>query len=288
MPATPGDQAQPTVGFVGLGDQGAPIAQAIGDSGYPLLVWARRPASLDALDGTPFTAANSVAELAAGSDVVALCLPQDSDNVQVAMDGGLLENMRPGTILINHGTGLPSEAQKLTELAAPYDIAVLDAPVSGGHAVAVARQLTTIVGGPAAAVEKVTPIFKAFSKIVIHMGPVGTGQFGKLFNNALMMLNQRNIAEVLEVATKLDLPLQPLIEVLRSGSATSFALQAFGGSVTSENAAHLKQLQLIDMGLFSAAVEGLGDQARNVVDRAVDASNRLPELTTNIEANTAQ
>ncbi|MFJ9543839.1 NAD(P)-dependent oxidoreductase [Streptomyces sp. NPDC101225] len=275
-----------TVGFIGLGDQGAPIAQAIADSPYPLVVWARRQASLDALSGRAHTAATTVAELAAASDVVALCLPQDSDNLDIAVEGGLLENMRPGSILVNHGTGLPPQTRHLAELAAPYGITVLDAPVSGGRTVALARELTTIVGGPDDAVERVRDLFSTFSKRIIHVGPVGTGQFGKLFNNALMMMNQQNIAEIVETATQLELPLQPLLEVLRSGSATSFALQAFGPSVTTANAAHLRELELIDMDLFREAVDALGEPAKRVTDRAVSGAERLPELTAIIEAHT--
>jgi 3-hydroxyisobutyrate dehydrogenase-like beta-hydroxyacid dehydrogenase len=276
-----------TVGFIGLGDQGAPIAQAIADSGYPLVVWARRPASLEALSGHSYTAAATPAELAAASDVVGLCLRRDSDNLHVAVEGGLLENMRQGSILVNHGTGLPSQARQLADLAAPYGITVLDAPVSGGRTVALARELTTIVGGPDDAVGRVTDLFATFSKQIIHVGPAGTGQFGKLFNNALMMMNQQNIAEIMETATQLRLPLQPLLEVLRSGSATSFALQAFGPSVTTANAAHLRELELIDMDFFREAVDGLGEQANHVTDRAISGADRLPELTATIEANTA-
>lgn len=103
----PESNDKPAVGWIGLGDQGTPMAQAIADDGYPLHVWARRPESLKALDGHAFTPHGSVAEMAAVSDVVGLCLREDSDNVQVATDGGLLAAMRPGTVLVNHGTGLP-------------------------------------------------------------------------------------------------------------------------------------------------------------------------------------
>jgi 3-hydroxyisobutyrate dehydrogenase-like beta-hydroxyacid dehydrogenase len=287
MPSTSENRARPTVGVIGLGDQGGPIARAIADSGYPLIAWARRPASLEALDGVPFKAASTLADLAAASDVVALCLRRDSDNLQVALADGLLEHMRSGSVVVNHGTGLPSEAQRLAELAAPYGITVLDAPVSGGHAVALARQLTTIVGGPDAQVALATPIFDTFSKRVIHMGPAGAGQFGKLFNNTLMMMNHQNIAEVLATATELRLPLRPLLEVLRSGSASSFALDAFGPSITSANAAHLRELELIDMDLFRTAVEGFGGQAIRVAERAVAGAERLADLTAIVEANTS-
>ncbi|TDW95255.1 3-hydroxyisobutyrate dehydrogenase-like beta-hydroxyacid dehydrogenase [Kribbella pratensis] len=270
---------KPTVGFIGFGDQGAPIAQAIADGGYPLHVWARRPESLMALEGHAFTTHSSVSELAAVSDIVGLCLREDSDNLQVAVEGRLLENMRRGAVLVNHGTGLPQAARELARLAEPYGVEVLDAPVSGGRAVALARQLTTIVGGRTQVVERLTPVFRTFSKEVIHVGPARSGQYGKLFNNALMMMNHQNVIEVLDLARSLELPTRPLLDVLRSGSATSFALQAIGPSITSENVHHLQPLELLDMQLFSGAVDALGNQARTVVERAIDGARRLDELT---------
>ncbi|MER6066736.1 NAD(P)-dependent oxidoreductase [Streptomyces sp. NPDC001792] len=278
------ENTKPVVGFIGLGDQGAPMAQAIADNGYELRVWARRPESLKVLEGHPHTVAASVAELAAACDVIGLCLRTDEDNVQVATEGGLLANMRRGAVLVNHGTGLPQEARHLTELAAPYGVDVVDAPVSGGHAVAVARQLTTIVGGDSQVVERVRPVFETFSKEVIHVGGAGSGQFGKLFNNTLMMMNHKNVLDVLRLAADLELPIPSLLEVLRSGSASSFALQAIGPSVTSENVHHLMPLELIDMGLFSGAVESLGTAAQPVIDRAVAGAQELDQLTTLVGA----
>lgn len=270
---------KPTVGFIGLGDQGAPIARAIADGGYPLHVWARRPESLAVLDGHSFTAQPGIAELAAAVDIVGLCLREDADNLQVAVDGGLLANLRRGSVLVNHGTGLPQAAREMARLAEPYGVEVVDAPVSGGHAVALARQLTTIAGGDARVVERLTPIFRTFSKEVIHVGPAGSGQYGKLFNNTLMMMNHQNVLEVMHLAQALELPIQPLLDVLRSGSASSFALRAIGPSITSANVHHLQPLELIDMQLFSGAVDALGDQAHEVIERAVGGARGLDELT---------
>lgn len=273
------DAHRPVVGFVGLGDQGLPIAQAIADGGFPLHVWARRPESLEALDGHPYTAEPGLTELGTVSDVVILCLPEDHDVHAVARDGGLLAAMRPGSVLVNQGTGLPAEALRLGELTEPYGVEFVDAPVSGGHAVAVARQLTTIVGGADSAVAKVRRIFETFSKEVIHVGPTGSGQYGKLFNNTLMMMNHKNLIDVLDVAQAADLPLPGLLQVLRSGSARSFALEAIGPSITPENVEHLRDLELIDMDVFAEAVSSLGGVSAPVVERAVAGANGLPDLT---------
>jgi len=84
----PRSNDKPAVGWIGLGDQGTPMAQAIADNGYQLHVWARHPESLKALDGHAFIPHSSVAEMAAVSDVVGLCLREDSGNVQVVTDEG--------------------------------------------------------------------------------------------------------------------------------------------------------------------------------------------------------
>ncbi|PXA67084.1 NAD(P)-dependent oxidoreductase [Cryobacterium arcticum] len=266
------------VGWVGLGDQGAPIARAIAEAGYPLHVWARRPQSLSALEGVPYTVHETPAEMAALSDIVGLCLSEDKDNKQIMVEGGLLAAMRPGSTLVNHGTGLPAFAVEMTELAATRDIHVVDAPVSGGRAGAVAKRLTTIVGGEATTVEKVRPIFESFSAKVAHMGAAGAGQVGKLVNNAMLMANQKNIDDLLSIAAELGVDIPQLVDVIRSGTGSSRALEVIGTAVTPANAEHLSRLQLIDMDLFDEAVAGLGRSARIISRRAVEGAEALPSL----------
>ena len=268
----------PRVGWVGLGDQGAPIARAIAEAGYPLLVWARRPASLQALAGVPYRAFESVTEMAAAADIVCLCLSEDTDNRQLMLGSGLLAAMRAGSILVNHGTGLPAFAVETKALAAEYGVSAIDAPVSGGHPAAVAKRLTTIVGGDSAAVERVRPIFETFSAKVAHLGDAGAGQVGKLVNNTMLMANQQTIAELLGLAGRLGASIPQLVDVLRSGTGSSRALEVIGSAVTPANAAHLSRLQLIDMELFDAAVTGLGTDGHEVSRRAVAGAEALPHL----------
>jgi len=140
----------PDVAFIGLGDQGLPMATAIAEAGYPLHAWARRPQSLNGLDDVDHVRHEHLAELAAASDIVCLCVSTDDDVMNV-LTGELLANLRPGSIVVNHGTGTPQQAILFAEVCAAASIEFLDAPVSGGHAGAVTRTLTTMVGGPEAA-----------------------------------------------------------------------------------------------------------------------------------------
>ena len=144
------------VGFIGLGDQGLPMATAIAEAGYELNVWARRQQSVDALGDTPLAQHDTIADLAKVCDVVELCVSKDDDVLRIAGDE-LLAAMRPGTVLVNHGTGLPRHAHRLSEMAGAHEVAVHDAPVSGGRPAAERRQLTTLVGGPHEVVDRCRP-----------------------------------------------------------------------------------------------------------------------------------
>jgi 3-hydroxyisobutyrate dehydrogenase len=273
---TPGAASELSVGWVGLGDQGAPMARAIAEAGFELNVWARREAALTALHGFPYVRHDNLAALGAASDVVGLCLREDSDIEDVLTTGGLLGSLRPGTILINHGTGLPGYATAMAERAAETGVLVLDAPVSGGRPGAEARQLTTIVGGPSQALATVQPVLEAFSKKVSHMGAAGSGQTGKLINNALLMMNQKNVQDILALASKLDLDLGALTDLLLSGTGRSFALEALTGAVTTTNADHLNVLQIIDMDLFAEAMTSLGQDIAAIDDYARAGASGLP------------
>ncbi|WP_049573949.1 NAD(P)-dependent oxidoreductase [Streptomyces sp. SBT349] len=266
------------IGFIGLGDQGGPMARAIAEAGHPLHAWARRPASLAILDGVPYTAHAGAADLAAACDILCLCLPEDEDVRSVVLDGGLLEHMKPGSVLVNHGTGLPAFAGELTRLCAAHDVHVLDAAVSGARAGALAKTLTTMVGGDETQAKRCEGIFQSFSTSVVYMGGAGSGQLAKLFNNALMMMNQRSIEEIIEVAQRVHLDLPRLLEVLGTGSATSAALTSLNAAITVDNAEHLTKLQLIDMQLFADAVAPHHAQADDVTARAVDGSHGLVAL----------
>lgn len=273
---TPGNASELNVGWVGLGDQGAPMARAIAEAGFKLNIWVRREASLAALDGLPYVRHDTLAALAASSDMVGLCLREDSDIEEVLTTGGLLESSRPGTILINHGTGLPGYAAAMAEQGSQTGVLVLDAPVSGGRTGAEARQLTTIVGGPREALEIARPVLESFSRKIAYMGEAGSGQTGKLLNNALLMMNQKNVQDILALACDLDFDLGALTDLLRSGTGRSFALEALTGAVTTANADHLKVLQIIDMDIFVEAMTGLGHDVTDIDNYARAGASGLP------------
>ncbi|MGW4517680.1 NAD(P)-dependent oxidoreductase [Streptomyces sp. NPDC004393] len=275
-------QERPVVGFIGLGDQGLPMATAIAEAGFPLHVWARSPASLDGLGKVPHQRHDTLGDLAAACDIICLCVRTDDDVLELA--GQLLDGLRPGTVVVNHGTGLPGNAVRLTELCAKGDVAVLDAPVSGGRPAVQERRLTTMVGGPQSEAERCTPVFQSFSRHVVHLGEAGAGQTAKLFNNALLMMNQAAIAEIVELAVELQLDLGRLVEVLKLGSAASAALSLLNTMVRPDNVAHLSGVEALDMELFAQAVREAGVDSTAVTERGLAGAHGLTQLLHRLNA----
>jgi 3-hydroxyisobutyrate dehydrogenase-like beta-hydroxyacid dehydrogenase len=207
------------------------MATAIAEAGYSLHVWARHPGSLDALGDAAYVRHDDTKDLAASCDVVGLCVSTDDDVMQV-VTGRLLGGLRPGSVVVNHGTGTPRNAVRLTQACARAGVDVLDAPVSGGRPAAQARTLTTMVGGPQPVAERCEPVFRSFSRHVVYLGGTGSGQTAKLFNNALVMMNQASIAEIIELAAGLGMDPATLAEVLKLGSGSSSALTLLNTMVT--------------------------------------------------------
>ena len=260
------------VGWIGLGDQAAPMARAIAEAGYTLHVWARRPQSLQALGGVRYIAHESIAELGAASDVVSICLDEGCDIQEVLGSGGLWASLKPGSVIINHGTGLPQFAIELAARGAERGIAVLDAPISRGHRGALARQLTTIVGGDKAVAERLTPLFKTFSQKVAYIGSAGSGQTAKLISDALLILNQ----EKPRTRSAWCGIVAALIDLLLSGTGSSFPLQALLGTVAPDNAERLKVLQVIETDTFKAAMDALGQRTAQIWARAMQTPTACP------------
>jgi 3-hydroxyisobutyrate dehydrogenase-like beta-hydroxyacid dehydrogenase len=274
-------EALPSVGFIGLGDQGLPMAVAIAEAGYPLHVWARRPASLEALAGVPHARHENVQDLAAASDIVALCVSTDEDVLALVTDG-LLDGLRPGAVLVNHGTGTPGNAVRLAGICAVAGVEALDAPVSGGRMGAEARTLTTMVGGPEPAARRCEPVFMSFSKHVFRLGGPGTGQTAKLLNSMLMAMNHASIADVLGIAVRLGVDPVRLAEVFRQGSAasTALALLPLNSAVDPDAPDLLAPLQylILDMELFDTAMTEAGIDVGSVTARGLSGANRVPAV----------
>jgi 3-hydroxyisobutyrate dehydrogenase-like beta-hydroxyacid dehydrogenase len=261
------------VGFIGLGDQGGPMAAAIAPA-FDLQVWARRPASYAPLLGPPYSVAKDANDLAASVSVLCLCLPGDTQLAEL-LQSAVIGAMKPGSIVINHATGDPEAAAGFAAELASGGIDYLDAPVSGGRPGAVARTLTTFVGGDAAVLEACWGILATYSNAIHHMGPAGAGQMTKLLNNALTVSNLRNVVEVLTLAEAAGMSPPALQAALRSSSGGSFILQALGTKITPDNADHIAGLNRKDVAEFAEAMQRKGLHPEAIVNWAMPAPNQL-------------
>ena len=240
------------VGFIGLGNLGAPVARRIAGAGYPLTVWARRAETLAAVTDLPARVASSARDLAASSDLVCLCVRTDHD-VCTVMDGadGVLAGARPGTIVAIHSTVDPETCRRLADEAAGINVTVIDAPLSGGHPAAEQGELLVMTAGTA------RPLFETFGSLVLHMGPIGTAQRAKLVNNTLLTANIGLAADAIELGRALDIDPDMLARALQHGTGRSYGLGLF--------------VRTQQDGLMTAAGWGL---LRKDVDLLVDAASR--------------
>ena len=143
--------------------------------------------------------------------------------------------MAPGSALVVHTTGSPRTVETIAVRAAPHDVDVVDAPVSGGPHNAAAGALTLFVGGAEDAVARVRPVLSCYGDPILHVGPLGAGQKVKLVNNALFAAHIGLLSGAVELGARLGVPESTLLSALPHGSAASRVLDivAAGGSVAS-------------------------------------------------------
>jgi 3-hydroxyisobutyrate dehydrogenase-like beta-hydroxyacid dehydrogenase len=247
------------VGFVGLGDQGGPIASRIHDGGFPLVLWARRSQSLEPFAGRDVVIASTPAELGRLCDVVGLCL-FDAAGVRDVLLGsdGVASGMRPGGIVVVHTTLAPDEVRDLAADAAAAGMALLDAPVSGGRERAAEGTLTVMVGGDRHILERVRPVLATYATDVVHLGDIGAGQTAKLLNNALFTAQIVLADDVLRIGAALDLDADSLATVLRTSSSagTASRIRFDVGSLAGLAASQAEAALSKDVALLRQALSG--------------------------------
>jgi 3-hydroxyisobutyrate dehydrogenase-like beta-hydroxyacid dehydrogenase len=263
------------IGFIGLGSQGAPMAQRIIDAGYPTVLWARRPESLEPYANSGAEFAASVAELGAQVEHVGVCVVDDA-GVQQVFDE-LLPVMKPGSRIAIHSTVHPETCKQLARRAAEKGIAVIDAPVSGGGSGAAAGTLTVMVGGDAATVAAARPIFETFAGLIVHLGDVGAGQMAKLVNNALMAAHVAIAHHGLAAAEALGIDRAAFVDLVKVSSGRSFGFDVRARMPNPAAFKHGAGLLVKDVNLLGEALSAhpdvfapLRDVAMPFLDLALD------------------
>lgn len=214
------------VGFIGVGHMGRPMVDRLVAAGVPTEVFVRRPEAREELEAGGIVVAESATELAARSDLVILCFFSDAQVREVMFDGGVLAAMRAGSILVSHVTGSPQLSRDL-QAAAPAGVAVLDVPISGTEDHIRSGQLTLMVGGDVAALDRVRAILATYSNPILHVGGLGDGQRVKLINNLVFTVNLRTALAAAELGESMGVPSAELSRVLSQCSGGSFAINLF-------------------------------------------------------------
>lgn len=224
-----------TIGFIGLGIMGKPMAEQLLNAGYPLLVHNRSRARVHALVEQGARAA-SVREIAEASDVIFTMLPGPAE-VRTVVGGadGILEHARAGTVVIDSSTSHPFLARELAERGAGRGVSVLDAPVSGGEIGAQQATLSIMVGGDADAFTRVLPILRRLGKNIARVGEAGAGQIVKAANQIIVGLTIEAVAEALAFTAKAGVDPNTAREVMLGGFATSRILELHGRRMIERN-----------------------------------------------------
>ena len=219
-------------GFIGLGNQGKPIAAHFAPSGFETIVYDINSEPVSELVASGARAATSPKEVGADSDVVCICVPEDEHVRRVVYgDQGLLAGLSAGDMIAIHSTVLPSTAIELAEAADRQGVAVLDACVTGGAARAASKTLTYLVGGDAEALEKVRPLLECSAEKIIHAGPLGQGAKLKLCINLITYIQWAAAFESHALASAVGLPSEVLEEAGLSNGQITPLMQAYLASV---------------------------------------------------------
>lgn len=246
------------IGFVGLGNMGAPMARHLQAAGAEMIVWNRSPAPVEAAVADGMQAAATLAELArrVGPGVICLNLTDTAVVESVVFgEGGLHEQLDEGVLVIDFGTtGVPATRQFAER------VSWVDAPVSGGQVGAESATLSIMAGGTDAALRRARPILETVGKRVTHLGPAGSGQVTKLANQLIVSQTIDAVAQALRMAELSGVDAAAAREAMLGGFADSRILDLHGDRIARRDfaAGGRAALQLKDVRLICELAESVG------------------------------
>jgi 2-hydroxy-3-oxopropionate reductase len=250
-----------TVGFIGLGIMGGPMAAHLVNAGHEVIGFDLVPESLTRLADDGGKAAGSVAEVAVSAEIVITMLP-DHPHVEAVAFGpeGVLDNASEGLLLIDMSTIRPESSLAIAQAAKAKGIRVLDAPVSGGEAGAKQAALSIMVGGDAADFTAAKPLFDALGKTVVHVGPHGAGQVVKAANQLVVGGTYALVAEAIVLLEASGVEARTGLDVLAGGLAASRILDLKRETMVARQFAPGFRIDLHhkDMGIVLAAARQAG------------------------------
>ncbi len=252
-----------TIGFIGLGNMGGPMAKNLLNAGHQVQVFDLVEASMASVVAEGGTDNKSAADAVRGADLVISMLPA-SKHVEALYlgDAGLITQLDADTLIIDCSTIAPESARKVAAAAAEAGFDMIDAPVSGGVGGAVGGTLTFMVGGSSKALDIARPLLEIMGKNIFHAGDAGAGQVAKVCNNMLLAVLMTGTAEALQLGVNNGLDPAVLSEIMQKSSGGNWALEVynpFPGVMPSAPASNdyaggfLVDLMIKDLGLAMAS-----------------------------------
>jgi 2-hydroxy-3-oxopropionate reductase len=215
-----------TVGFIGLGIMGSPMAKNLVQAGFGVVGYDLVPASRERLVADGGEVADSIGAAVAGADVVITMLPNHPQVETVALgEGGVLDSAKPGTLYLDMSSIRPGTSRRLAEVGAERGIRVLDAPVSGGEKGAIDGVLSIMVGGSEEDFAAAAPVFAPLGKTIVHVGPAGAGQTVKAANQLVVGGTYALVAEAIVLLESSGVDAGLGLDVLAGGLAGSRILE---------------------------------------------------------------
>lgn len=252
---------KPQVGFIGLGIMGRPMAGHLLQAGYPLTVYNRTRSKTQELASRGAKVAASPAEVAAASEII-ITMVSDSPDVEEVVAGpkGILEGIRPGSVVIDMSTISPEVERALDQKLRAKNCTLVDTPVSGGDVGAKNATLAIMAGGTPEAFQRVRPILEAMGQSITYCGPVGCGQLTKLCNQILVSVKLLAVSEALAFARKSGLDPQVMIEAVKGGAAGSWQLANLGPRIVARDFAPGFMVDLVqkDLRIVLASAASVG------------------------------
>ena len=250
-----------TVGFIGLGIMGGPMAANLAAAGFDVVGYNRSPDPVRRLEERGGRGADSVAAAVAEAEVVVTMLPDSPDVEAVALgDDGVYARARPGSLHLDMSTIRPDVARRLAAAGAERGLRVLDAPVSGGEQGAIDATLSIMVGGDRRDVDDARPVLEAVGKTVVHVGPAGAGQTVKAANQLIVAGTLELVAEAIVFLEASGVDTEAAVQVLAGGLAGSAILERKAPAMLRRDFTPGFRVELHhkDMGIVTAAAREAG------------------------------
>jgi 3-hydroxyisobutyrate dehydrogenase len=249
-----------SVGFIGLGNMGNPMAGNVLKNGFALTVFDKNAKAMENLVQAGAKGAGSAKEVVEKSEVVLTCVPGSPESEELYLGaGGLIECAKSGNVLVDMSSVLPSTPRKIEPRCKARGVQFLEAPVSGGVTGARAATLAIMTGGDAAVLERVRPILRTMGPNIYHVGTVGAGNTVKAINNMMSSVNSLAMMEGLVLGMKAGIDIQKIYDIVKDSSGNSNALARIPRALIPRNFEPGFKVQLMnkDLDTFTAIAKEL-------------------------------